>query len=1068
LSHGINLSTDSSKLNLTLNGNLTINSGGKVDVSGKGFGWSYDAQNWGPGYGGDYDGGTHGGRGGDRNANGIAANTYGSIKQPVTMGSMGYLLSYGGGAAKLVVGGTLTVNGLISADGWGTCCGAGSGGSVYITAGALSGNGPISANGANKNSTYAAGGGGRVAAYLTDSAYSFTTYLGTMSAYGGNDSEYAKHGAAGTVYRQLSNGNNELIIDNFGRIPVSTSVVTDISMSVSDADVSTVTIKNGAILDITASTFNFVVRGDWINLATSSLTGQKLTNGTVAFVNSSNAQYVRSNMQNFYNLVSSNTSAGGLIFTSSLTARSLTVNSSALGASATVYFAGQSTFTISTFTMTGSGSNLVVLKSTASSQWYVTVTSHTVSGVQVSSSNASYGQTIYASNSSGNNTTNWVFPSDTGVRYWVATGTSSWSSASNWSTASGGPASGGVPTSTHTVIFDANSKGNALMYSSVSVATITISGSTATIKTQSYDLTLSSGFSQSSGRVELGTSIVTMSGTNWAISGGAFDAGTSTVQFKFNSTTNTILSNGTSFYHLVFTTATATTVGVLKPVDGLYVLGNMTLDKGIFNNQLSSASVKVTGNVLMRNDQTNMGASTWTVSGNFDVNSIGQFAHNSSTLVMDGTGKSMNNSQYTDLGNFNVTGTITGVGNNTPDVEGNLTVGPGAVLTINNMLRFTKSGGSTVSGSGSITGAGQMQFPFGSTWTGFSGSIDVTSLAMWGDSTMAAITYASPNVFLYHSGFGGTRYVTFAAGNTTFNGDVTINNTVSGQPLNVINSSNNPNLIFRKNLTVTEAGGVVIWSRGTGSIYFSTNATAQTVSFIGKSVDNIISSNTSSGGLTFSSSFTAAALSINAATLSSAATIYFAGASTFTISTFTITGSASYPVVLKSTNSSVDWRLNNTSQNSVTYAQVNRSSASAGITIMAPNSTDLGNNTNWVFVGTTNTWTGGGADSNCSTAGNWSLGRKPTVGDVILLDGTSNKAITWDASCSTAVYSWTQTMAATNTVTFNTTFGTSFSTFTVAANVQLSSGIWTHADNSSAETYWLCTGRKPSTLVHDY
>jgi hypothetical protein len=186
------------------------------------------------------------------------------------------------------------------------------------------------------------------------------------------------------------------------------------------------------------------------------------------------------------------------------------MNAAGLSSAATVYFAGGSTFTISTFSVSGNASFPVVLRSTSSSvSWNLNNTStNTVSYVDVQRSSASAGRAVlnYPGGVDSGNNVNWVFAGpDNGARYWISNGTSSWNSAANWSTSSGGSAFGGVPTSTHTAIFDANSKGNALMFANVSVATITISGSTATIKTQSYDVTMSSGFSMSSGRIELGT-----------------------------------------------------------------------------------------------------------------------------------------------------------------------------------------------------------------------------------------------------------------------------------------------------------------------------------------------------------------------------------------------------------------------------------------------------------------------------------------------------------------------------------------------------------------------------------
>jgi hypothetical protein len=67
------------------------------------------------------------------------------------------------------------------------------------------------------------------------------------------------------------------------------------------------------------------------------------------------------------------------------------------------------------------------------------------------------------------------------------------------------------------------------------------------------------------------------------------------------------------------------------------------------------------------------------------------------------------------------------------------------------------------------------------------------------------------------------------------------------------------------------------------SIVFNSTNTAQRMDVGPQTFNSIISSNTSAGGLTFVSSFTTPQLLVNASALGSAATIYFAVNSTFTI-----------------------------------------------------------------------------------------------------------------------------------------------------------------------------------------
>ena len=97
--------------------------------------------------------------------------TYGSSNQPVTLGSGGGSPSSGsggsgGGALRLIVNGSLHLDGTFSANGLVSPSfggGSGAGGSIWITASALVGNGSISALGGPAEPYGAAGGGGRIA-----------------------------------------------------------------------------------------------------------------------------------------------------------------------------------------------------------------------------------------------------------------------------------------------------------------------------------------------------------------------------------------------------------------------------------------------------------------------------------------------------------------------------------------------------------------------------------------------------------------------------------------------------------------------------------------------------------------------------------------------------------------------------------------------------------------------------------------------------------------------------------------------------------------------------------------
>ncbi|MGA2992935.1 MAG: hypothetical protein ABSD88_20900, partial [Candidatus Korobacteraceae bacterium] len=164
--------------------------GGGLPGAGPGGG-PYDCNNNG-------DGGSYGGKGGGAKTNLMI--TYGSDWTPTDLGSGGSggwgvpngpTGGNGGGAIRLIISGTLTDNGVISANGdpgpvTSSGAGGGSGGSIYVTTGTLAGSGTFTANGGSSASSFG-GGGGRVAVYYTNA-----------SGYTGFDTSAATGGAGGT------------------------------------------------------------------------------------------------------------------------------------------------------------------------------------------------------------------------------------------------------------------------------------------------------------------------------------------------------------------------------------------------------------------------------------------------------------------------------------------------------------------------------------------------------------------------------------------------------------------------------------------------------------------------------------------------------------------------------------------------------------------------------------------------------------------------------------------------------------------------------------------------------
>jgi hypothetical protein len=196
--------------------NLTIAAGGSLDVTGKGYAGSV-THGRGPGGGrGDpypnfFGGGGYGGLGGK--AASPWGQTYGSSIAPTDPGSSGgsrsdspgTLGGNGGGAVRIEASGTVTVNGLITANSPDNQAGGqGSGGSIYIVCQSFAGsvNGIVRANGGYSSDPHysGTGGGGRIAILYARS----DSYYGTVSAAAGSSPTPALRGANGTVYRAFT------------------------------------------------------------------------------------------------------------------------------------------------------------------------------------------------------------------------------------------------------------------------------------------------------------------------------------------------------------------------------------------------------------------------------------------------------------------------------------------------------------------------------------------------------------------------------------------------------------------------------------------------------------------------------------------------------------------------------------------------------------------------------------------------------------------------------------------------------------------------------------------------
>jgi hypothetical protein len=167
--------------------NMTIEENAAISANSLGFVYN----NRGPAQTG-YSGGGYGGRGGPGYDGTWGAPVYGSPSEPTALGSAGRhygCAGSGGGAVKLNVADTFTIDGAVTANGQdgSGCCdnGGGAGGSIWIVTDTLAGSGAMTADGGNGTGKGGAGSGGRIAVYFTDNV---SIVQEAVSVFGGNSS----------------------------------------------------------------------------------------------------------------------------------------------------------------------------------------------------------------------------------------------------------------------------------------------------------------------------------------------------------------------------------------------------------------------------------------------------------------------------------------------------------------------------------------------------------------------------------------------------------------------------------------------------------------------------------------------------------------------------------------------------------------------------------------------------------------------------------------------------------------------------------------------------------------
>ncbi|NLB55876.1 MAG: hypothetical protein GX811_08960, partial [Lentisphaerae bacterium] len=221
LTHDRNAANEINKISIDIGGDFELHSGGTVDAVGMG----HSGARVGPGAGTSNTAASHGGQGGTISGAAARGPCYGSITAPTNIGSSGRdanLISAGGGAIRLNIAGTATINGNVSANSPrislnnqpDTNIYAGSGGSVWITAAKIIGSGNITASsgGYQGSGARCCGGGGRIAIVLKDENAVLTEFTGNIQAIGGIG--YGGNGGPGTVYLKTVTPVSETVLIN--------------------------------------------------------------------------------------------------------------------------------------------------------------------------------------------------------------------------------------------------------------------------------------------------------------------------------------------------------------------------------------------------------------------------------------------------------------------------------------------------------------------------------------------------------------------------------------------------------------------------------------------------------------------------------------------------------------------------------------------------------------------------------------------------------------------------------------------------------------------------------------
>ena len=257
----------------------------------------------------------HGGQCGKSTLN-VVYDSFFHPRHPGTFGSDNGRVNVGGGAIRLSVGGTLTLDGVASATPIVNDARSGAPGSIDITAARLEGDGRIEANGNSRNysndDSGNSSGGGRIAVRLTGAGETFSdAWVSKINAKGYYTTKFAadRSSSAGSIYLQTGDqaeGAGMIIIRNTGNVEnnVAFTPIPSVKGGGEDDDFSKASLKTEAAarvklfdnlrmvaLDMASDTA-LDLNGKTLTVKSAKVNGVKLAPGTYTADNAAVAGFV--------------------------------------------------------------------------------------------------------------------------------------------------------------------------------------------------------------------------------------------------------------------------------------------------------------------------------------------------------------------------------------------------------------------------------------------------------------------------------------------------------------------------------------------------------------------------------------------------------------------------------------------------------------------------------------------------------------------------------------------------------------------------------------------------------